>query len=767
MSWAARAAVLVACALAAWVAYLPGREAALVWLAVGGLIAVLRREDWVTWLIAALPLASFAVTSGDLFVEEFDFLVIGCVAVRMVRCAPLARRDGLACVVIGAMLGLWLAAIGRGLLPWPAPLDLQHFDSPWNALRVGKSLLLAWLVAGALIDQGRGAVPWHAVLRGLAFAMAVVAAVCVWERAAFPGLTDFAADYRITGPFWEMHVGGAALDAVLAMGLPAVIWLGAVSGLASRAVALLIFAASTYVVFASFSRGLYLAVALELAVLAVLWWRVCTASGLTQSRVVFLLSVFAASGALLSWVFASGGYRAALAVGAVLFVCGWLGGRRAPAQASSRGQVVGLIVAQIAVTALVLAAAPRGVYLAFGLAALAALWGILRAASAAVCWAHAVWLAACALLVAGHWGGEDALPASTLAVLPALIIAGVSAERTPPLWSWSGGTAALWAGVLMMAGLAAALGHSYFLESRIATLDRDLKARSLHWAQAASIWSHAPRAERLFGLGLGVWPQLSRAHESARAGWPTHVFSAGDDGPSLSLRASAPGALDVLRVVQRVDDLAPRVHLLQLRARSPEGGRITVALCYRHLIYAQACAQTSVALTAGSDEWVRVTRSLDLGGANPGPWWAPRDAMLSLGVGTGAVEVGEVSVVDAQGRPLLVNGDFSRGAAHWFFTSDHHHLPWHVKQLGLSLLLETGALGVVCFASLLSLAGLRLLRATRRAEPAPLFVLAALIGALTVGAFDTVIDAPRAGWLFFLLTLLGASQPRPAARAAA
>jgi hypothetical protein len=35
-----------------------------------------------------------------------------------------------------------------------------------------------------------------------------------------PGLTNFASDYRTSALFWEMHVGGAALDAWLMLSFP-------------------------------------------------------------------------------------------------------------------------------------------------------------------------------------------------------------------------------------------------------------------------------------------------------------------------------------------------------------------------------------------------------------------------------------------------------------------------------------------------------------------------------------------------------------------
>ena len=59
---------------------------------------------------------------------------------------------------------------------------------------------------------------------GMWLGLAVVAIAVLWERVAYPGLTDFAKPYRAVGLFWEMHVGGAAIDAYLAMATPFAVW---------------------------------------------------------------------------------------------------------------------------------------------------------------------------------------------------------------------------------------------------------------------------------------------------------------------------------------------------------------------------------------------------------------------------------------------------------------------------------------------------------------------------------------------------------------
>jgi hypothetical protein len=90
------------------------------------------------------------------------------------------------------------------------------------------------------------------------------------ERTTYPGLFDFSQPYRTTALFWEMHVGGAAIDGYLALAWPFVAWevLRSRTPLRwtlSAALALLL----GYACLTTFSRGLYLAVVGGIAMLYV------------------------------------------------------------------------------------------------------------------------------------------------------------------------------------------------------------------------------------------------------------------------------------------------------------------------------------------------------------------------------------------------------------------------------------------------------------------------------------------------------------------
>lgn len=91
-----------------------------------------------------------------------------------------------------------------------------------------------------------------------------------------------------------------------------------------------------------------------------------------------------------------------------------------------------------------------------------------------------------------------------------------------------------------------------------------------------------------------------------------------------------------------------------------------------------------------------------------------RTAILSMGTTSPTpIDLDDIELTDAQLRPLVANGGFEQGGAHWFFSSDRDHLPWHGEPLR-ALPFVGGVLGTV--AMLLILAG-GLLHPRPRAHP--------------------------------------------------
>ena len=91
--------------------------------------------------------------------------------------------------------------------------------APFNAIRVAKGTIWAFLLYGLFarfLSAGHDVARLFAL--GMAGGVAGTVLVIFWERFIFPGLFNFSDVYRVTGPFSQMHVGGADIEAYLTLG---------------------------------------------------------------------------------------------------------------------------------------------------------------------------------------------------------------------------------------------------------------------------------------------------------------------------------------------------------------------------------------------------------------------------------------------------------------------------------------------------------------------------------------------------------------------
>ncbi|MBK8891608.1 MAG: hypothetical protein IPN75_15140 [Dechloromonas sp.] len=146
----------------------------------------------------------------------------------------------------------------------------SNYYSPFNALRIAKGALWAFLLYGIF---ARIAFAGHNVARLFAFGMTGgltgTILVVILERFTFPGLFNFTDVYRVTGPFSQMHIGGADIETYLTIGAPFLVMLLIDKGSMWLRIALgLILLGVTYSIMVTFSRVGYAGygVALGLAV---------------------------------------------------------------------------------------------------------------------------------------------------------------------------------------------------------------------------------------------------------------------------------------------------------------------------------------------------------------------------------------------------------------------------------------------------------------------------------------------------------------------
>ena len=742
-------------------------------------------DAWLAFVPAVMPALGFAPWTGWLIAEELDLVLAGVVAggylrlvvdlgrasktsaIQMGRAKP--RIPLVSMILLAAFLVTGTIALIRGIVDAASPsLSLTHgyFDS-LNSVRLFKAYAWALLLSPLLLDRfndqperSTASLAW-----GMVGGLALVASGALWERAAFPGILNFSTDYRTTSLFWEMHVGGAALDGYLALAFPFALWLSVdarsrIGVVIACTIALL----AVYAALTTFSRGVFLALPVGIMVWAMLRARQRPSTEIPAGwRVRVTATVCVAAGALIAWVvFNHGGYRGLLAMlMAFAALAHTLPTTRSLTLllsflALGSGLILGVVASAVGT------AVPNGPYvmhaLLFAAFAVLALQhrliveGISRFLLVTLSFA----LVASAVNVSLHWGGASQ---SLIVVVAGCLLAGlaVSVSRLGPqpfvesrrqrIWLVSGAT-------LVSATIAVFSGGAYMGE-RFATSQQDLNGRLTHWS--TSLYALAGPLDWTFGKGLGRYSAtyFYRVSDIELPG----SYSWKQEGSNGYLALSGPRYSmswgDLFRISQR---MMPRrgAYTLLLDVRTENDIEIHSEICEKHLLYSGHCAVSNQLVKASGQEWKQIRLQLD-GRDLSGGGWSPRLGFFSLAVASSGriAAIDNVSLLGPDGTNVVVNGDFAHGTERWFFTSDRRHLPWHIKNLFLNVLFEQGIVGLMVFVALLVALLWRVVWGSMRGHPLAPAIAAAGLGFVVVGLFDSLLDVPRVAWLFYLLSCAG------------
>lgn len=741
---------------------------------------------WPRWLLPLLPLIGGMPWTGWLVVEELDLLALAAAAggyARWTVTGPprTSRTPSIGSVLGAAALAAYLLAMlvsmergiadAGGLVPgwW------QGYYEPMNSVRLAKSLPLVLLLLPLWLrqDDRRSDPASSHFLAGMTGMLATIGLTVVWERFANTGLTNFSSDYRATGLFWEMHVGGAALDAALVIAFP----FAAVALLRARSAAGWIFSGAAlalggYAALASFSRVVYAGVPLGLALVAIAWWRQSSRrrGPVGAGSVVATLALLGTFAVAAFSVFPLGGYRAlaaslgvfALLPAAVAAIPGMPMALRAVGLAGG----VAFGAAYWGVYEVV----PKGAYLGYlalaGAAVVGAALTLWRSgagqsplpAAAVLLLASVVGLSPGIAWVSMHWSETSSAAAAGVvaAIAPLAILAAAVAGRSP--WPASIRSHAVRGGMLGMVGLVVAVfsGGTY-MGDRWSTLSNDLGTRVAH-AQAAMGLLHGP-ADEIVGRGLGRYA-ASRLLSGSQEDQTGTVLWVKDDGEWRMLLTSGKHVLgwgEIFRVSQRIDEPGSQARVrVRMRTRTPVD--LHAEVCEKHLLYNGACIIGLNKIASAAPEWQTFEWPLQ-GDTAPtrGFPLAQRFITFSLALASPgmAAEISSIELLDAQGAQLIANPSFTDGGARWFFSSDRHHMPWHAKNLAVHLRFEQGIAGLALFALLCGLALWRVTLGKLRDDPLAPAVLGSLIGVFVVGTGDSLLDMPRIAFALYLV--LGAA----------
>lgn len=228
-----------------------------------GLAVVIWWQPVLALLVVPVALVNLdlAPWTGRLLLDEFDLLMVVVMTIGFLKTAAPGsekQRDRWMTLAVLALGGSYLISIATNLLTWRA-LDtnvLSSYYSPLNGVRVAKGLFWAALfyrLMNRFTAEGKPAFGLFSL--GMVLSMLGVVASTVWERFTFPGILNFADEYRVTGPFSAMHVGGADLELYLTLAVPfLVLAIYQAASWGIRSLLLALFLGATYALAVSFAR---------------------------------------------------------------------------------------------------------------------------------------------------------------------------------------------------------------------------------------------------------------------------------------------------------------------------------------------------------------------------------------------------------------------------------------------------------------------------------------------------------------------------------
>ena len=295
------------------------------------------------------------------------------------------------------------------------------------------------------------------------------------------------------------------------------------------------------------------------------------------------------------------------------------------------------------------------------------------------------------------------------------------------------------------------------MSERFSSSERDMTYRLTHWKNALE---QLKGSDWILGKGSGRYP----AHYffgSPDGEHPGEYRYAEEDGNGylrLSGGKYAKGWGELFRLTQRIKPgFAP--YTLQFEARADKDTQLYFEICEKHLLYRTGCVEKKVLVKGRTGKWQTIETKLT--GAQPsrGLWYAPKLVSFSVAMESfdQVVHLDNIVLHDTFGENLLVNGDFTSKMAHWFFSSDHHHMPWHMKSLFFHILFEQGLFGLTSISLIIAIGGWRLIVGSARQHPLAPVLAGSLLGFMMVGLFDSLLDVPRLATLFYFLLLIAFS----------
>ena len=711
-------------------------------LAIYAAIILFRPFLWLLVIPALLPVLYLAPYSGWVFFDEFDLFLLTTLAVLLWNGAyslpSLKNVPALSWTALIPFLAIYLYGIFNGLYPLQQ-IDANSFTSyysHYNSLRVGKGLLWALLLWPALLhalDQTKknktliyigitlgafgtvvGILRERGVIHDLFFATN-------WQE-RLQSFLDFSTPYRVTALFADMHTGGTSIDGYIALTIPLIFFLIVHSRGHLRLWSIFIAGGLLYGAAVTFSRGVYLALGVQLLVAGIVFFTHHRSSLTLRHLTIFLISALISLASLIV-SYNKGGFFALFAL-LILYS----GSSIIFASASLNKRMKFLLVSSL-----------------------------FLGSNALVIYAMST----------SQWV-DNKLPDSILySLVLSVILVPASAISANILCKASGFrhfvvSIALFC-IFVSTLLPALLGAR--VVDRFSTVSEDFQHRIGHWESAIEI-ANSNSKTALAGMGIGRFP-LSYFWEIQDA---NEVGSYKIAKQNKNHFLSFSGAHD-LRVGQIINIQPQTNYQLSFDYKTNDSlVPIYIRICHRQIIQPNEWNPTCKTLLRKEPKtdgkWKKIIWNFN--SEKLGSFENMTVAPVVLTISNRRkydfnnkpqtlLAIDNLTLRSFDGSQLLNNGSFEEGLNHWFGYYDFDHLPWHIKNIWVNYYFEIGGLGLISFLLLICVAIIRLIKSVLQGDASAPYLATAILGFLTVGSFGTIVDAPRIAMLFYLILLAALS----------
>ncbi|WP_133470508.1 hypothetical protein [Paraglaciecola marina] len=307
--------------------------------------------------------------------------------------------------------------------------------------------------------------------------------------------------------------------------------------------------------------------------------------------------------------------------------------------------------------------------------------------------------------------------------------------------------------IIISAILTVAIGGTR-IQMRMDTTSRDLDTRVAHWNTVidSSQWSFK---DMVMGNGLGSFPlnYVTNQPDLVRRIGSYTLTTNGKENTLLL----GPG--EDLAFGQRLD-LKPNTQYrlnIELEPHSiTTKTELVASLCERNLIifeyWAVNCEAQRIKIPSSEDTLsISTIINSKTVGSNIGIKRLPTVMLLRYKKGPAPLAIKSIELLDDSLESTVTNSHFSKGTDHWFFYHDFEHLPWHIKNIYLSVFYQLGAIGSLLFVIMLGIATKKVIASPIESQPLNGAIASIILAYLAFGLFGDPLDSSRVSSLFFML----------------